>query len=318
MRSIIVRTPAFAAALLGAWGVASAQAPVTPAIQGVVNAGTAIQVIKEGIEAVEGPVPLGDDVLFTNNRTNQILRIGRDGAVSTWLENTGGANALALNPQGEVVATCNVDIGITVLAPGKAPRVLTKGFDGKTFSRPNDLAISKLGHIYLTDSAPAGTADPPLPSSVYLLKAGGELTRVTAGIGRPNGLALSPDERTLYVADTSGEYVIAFDLDASGNAGNKRQFAKLALPPQAAAGGAAPTSGTDGLAVDEQGRLYAATSLGVQVFSPRGESLGTIALPRQPQNLAFGGPGRSSLYVVGRGSVWRIATLTRGPQRAGK
>jgi gluconolactonase len=317
MRSITVRIPAFAAVLLGAWVVAAAQAPVTPAIQGVLNAGTPIQLIKEGIEAVEGPVPLGDDVLFTNNRTNQILRIGRDGAVSTWLENTGGANALALNPQGEVVATCNVDIGITVLGPGKAPRVLTKGFDGKTFSRPNDLAISKTGHIYFTDSAPAGAASPPLPSSVYLLKAGGEITRVTADIGRPNGLALSPDERTLFVADTSGEYIIAFDIDTSGNAGNKRQFAKLALPPQGV-GGAAPTSGTDGLAVDEQGRLYAATAVGVQVFSPRGEALGTITLPRQPQNLAFGGPGRSSLYVVGRGSVWRIATLTRGPQRAGK
>ena len=70
--------------------------------------------------------------------------------------------------------------------------------------------------------------------------------------------------------------------------------------------------------MDEKGRLYVATTLGVQVFSSKGEALGTITLPKQPQNLAFSGPGRRTLFVVGRGAVYRIETLTRGPRRAGK
>ena len=83
-------------------------------------------------------------------------------------------------------------------------------------------------------------------------------------------------------------------------------------------GGGLEQRGADGLAVDAQGRLFVASTLGVQVFSPEGAALGIIAMPKQAQNLAFGGMDRSVLYVVGRGSVYRIDTLTKGPDRAGK
>jgi gluconolactonase len=89
-------------------------------------------------------------------------------------------------------------------------------------------------------------------------------------------------------------------------------------PPPPPGAPAAAGSGADGMAVDEKGRLYVATAMGVQVFSDQGEALGIIVLPKQPQNLAFSGPGRHSLFVVGRGSVYRIQMLTRGPQRSGK
>ena len=144
----------------------------------------------------------------------------------------------------------------------------------------------------------------------------GKLVRITSEITRPNGVALSPDERTLYVADTSGEWIHAIALNRKGVAGERRQFAQLAVPPPQ--NGAASASGADGIAVDEKGRLYVATTLGVQVISTEGKPLGIIAMPKQPQNLAFAGPGRSALFVVGRGAVYRIATHTRGPDRAGK
>jgi gluconolactonase len=127
-------------------------------------------------------------------------------------------------------------------------------------------------------------------------------------------VALSPDEKTLYVANTQGEYLVAFDLDANGEPKNMRDFAKLALPP--AQGANAPTSGADGIAVDEKGRLYVATTVGVQVVSPKGEPLGVIPMPKAPQNLAFGGgPKRNVLYVVGRGAVYRIAMQAKGVDR---
>lgn len=294
---------------------AGAQQAMTPAIAGVVAAGTTVELVKDGFEAVEGPMPWPDGgVLFTNNKTRQILRVAPDGAVSTWMENTGGANAVSRLPGGEVVGTLNVDVAIAALKPGEKPRVLARQFEGKDFNRPNDLTVNRRGDIYFTDSAPMGVPNPPLPSALYRLSAQGQLTRVTAAIARPNGVALSPDEKTLYVANTTGEWIIAFDVDGNGELKNQRDFAKLALPPTQQNGQPA-TSGADGVAVDEKGRLFVATAVGVQVIAPTGEALGTIALPKQPQNLAFSGPGKGALYVVGRGAVYRIATLTHGPDR---
>jgi gluconolactonase len=318
--------------LLSAWhcaGAADAPAPaaaVTPAIAGVVNAGTAIQLVKDGFEAVEGPMRDADgSVLFTNNQAGRVLRAAADDKVSTWFEGPFGANALTRTPKGEIVATLQKSLAIGVLQPGAEPKVLADKYDGKPFNRPNDLVADRRGNIYFTDSIPVGSTAPVvLPSSVYQLAPDGKLILVTTSIPRPNGVALSPDERTLYVANTAGEWVFAYDLNSKGEVGTRRDFAKLALPPPAAnaapgaAAPATPASGADGLAVDEKGRLYVATTLGVQVFSVTGEALGIIAMPKQAQNLAFAGKDRSVLYVVGRGSVYKIATQTRGRDAAGK
>lgn len=258
-------------------------------------------------------------VLFTNNQAGRILRVAPDGSISTWFEGPLGANALTRNSKGEVIATLQKSLGIGVVQPGSPPRMLAEAFEGKAFNRPNDLVADARGNVYFTDTVPLGfTGEPSLPSALYRIDAAGKLTRITTEIPRPNGVALSPDERTLYVANTAGEWVLAWALDAQGVPGAMREFAKLALPP-ARQGAAAPTgAGADGLAVDRDGRLFVATTVGVQVFSPQGEALGVIPMPRQPQNLAFAGADRSQLFVVGRGAVYRIATRTRGPDRPGK
>ena len=290
----------------------------TPAIAGVVNAGTRVELVKDGFEAVEGPLPLPDGgLIFTNNRVGRIVQIATDGTVSAWYEGAGGANALTRTPEGDVVATLADSRAIGVVKPGEAPRALVGEYEGTPFNRPNDLVASRHGDIYFTDTVPlTATAPPAIPSALYELTAKGKLVRIAADIARPNGVALSPDDRTLYVANTSGEWVYAFALDRKGQAKERRDFAKLAMPPTQT--GTIGGAGADGLAMDEGGRLYVATTVGVQVFSPKGAPLGIITLPKQPQNLAFAGPGRSALFVVGRGAVYRIATLTHGPKRAGK
>jgi gluconolactonase len=297
---------------------AQAEEAVTPAIAGVVRAGTPIELVKDGFEAVEGPLPLPDGgLIFTNNRAARIVQISPDGAVSSWYEGAGGANALARTPQGDVVGTLTENLAIGVVKPGEAPRVLVGEYEGTRFNRPNDLVANRHGDIYFTDTVPlTATAPPAIPSALYELTAQGKLIRIAADVARPNGVALSPDDRTLYLANTSGEWVYAFELDRKGLAGKRRDFAKLAMP--ATQGGSIGGAGADGLAIDDKGRLYVATTVGVQVFSAKGEALGTIVLPKQPQNLAFAGAGRKALFVVGRGAVYRIATLTHGPKRAGK
>jgi gluconolactonase len=202
--------------------------------------------------------------------------------------------------------------GVGVIHPADQARVLAANFEGTAFGRPNDLVIGRGGDLYFTDPGlGAQPGQPAPPTAVYQLRPGGKLRRVAAGIERPNGVALSPDEAVLYVANTQGDWLLAFDLGRDAGVGTPRNFARIA-GVQRGEGGAV-SGGADGLAVDAQGRVYVATGLGVQVFDPAGTALGVIALPKAPQNLAFGGPRRDQLYVVGRGSVYRIPTLTSGP-----
>jgi gluconolactonase len=317
-RSTTTFARAVALMLCASGAAAWAQVPATtPAIAGVTAAGTAIEIVKEGFDGTEGPLPRPDGgILFTENRAGRIVRIAADGATSVW-HPASGANALAYNPKGQIVAalTASPAIGIGVVDAGVEPRLLVKDHSGRPFGRPNDLIVGKHGQVYFTDPGVAAAAgEPPTPTAVYQLASDGRLTLIASDVARPNGVALSPDERRLYLADTPGEWIIAFDLDEQGAVKGRRNFAKLATQPS----DTGPRGGADGLAVDEDGRLYVASSLGVQVFSPDGKALGIIALPKSPQNLAFAGKDRSVLYVVGRGSVYRLATLTHGPHRAGK
>ncbi len=292
---------------------------VTPAIAGVVAEGTRVEVIREGFDGTEGPIALSDgSIVFTENRADRLVRIAPDNAVSTYLEHTGGANALALRADGELIAVQTAQPGIARLQP--ASSVLAADYSGKPFNRPNDLALARAGSIYFSDPGvppAAGVARPATPAKtgLYWRDPRGKVSLVADDISRPNGVALSPDERTLYVANSWGEYLIAFTVAADGSLSARRDFARLAGFKNLPEG---PVSGADGIAVDAAGRVYAATSAGVEVFSPEGAALGVIALPKQPQNLAFGGADRSQLYVVGRGSAYRIQTLTTGVDRPGK
>jgi len=290
----------------------------TLAIDGVVAQGTRVEVIREGFRGTEGPVALADgSIVFTENQADRLVKIAPDDSVSTYLENTGGANSLALRPSGELLAVLTTQPSVGLLQP--TSKVLAAQDSGKPFNRPNDLALARSGHIYFSDPGAAPAAGSPRPGKVntglYWLNPQGQVNLVSNDISRPNGVALSSDERTLYVADSWGENLIAYTVESNGALSQRRNFAKLAGFKTTPEG---PTSGADGIAVDTAGRVYVATLAGVEVFSPEGQPLGIIALPKQPQNLAFGGPDRSKLYVVGRGSVYRIATQTRGVDRPGK
>ena len=303
--------------LLALAGPATALAQTTtPAIPGVVAAGTPVEVIKEDVGGTEGPIGLPDgSVLYTGS--NVINRIAPDGTVSTYIEKTNGANGLSMDAQGRLYATeTGNEPGprIAIIAPRGQERVIADKYQGKPLIRPNDLIVDAKGGVYFSDPAPR----PEKPgdrlstlSSVYYARPDGTVVLLDNRMRRPNGVQLSPDGRTLYVADTILETIIAFDVQADGSVANGRVFATYQ--------GTGPDgSGGDGLAMDAQGRLYSASINGVQVFSPRGDYLGTITLPRQPQNLAFAGPGKSYLYIVGRGGLYRVKTQTEGVKNRAK
>jgi gluconolactonase len=289
----------------GRGGRGAPQAPATntvaTAIPGVVAAGTPITVIKEGFQGTEGPITLPDgSVIFTEPGANRISKIDKDGNVTTFLENTNSSNGLAFDSKGRLISTQTAagQERIGVIYPKGSETTLAENF-----GRPNDLVVNKAGGIYFT--AP-GTAP-----AVFYIPPGGAAIKVAEDVTNPNGIQLSRDEKTLYVNDTRGEYMLAFDIQPDGKLTNKRNFAQYQGVTKNDTG---VTSGADGIAVDNDGRVYAAINStgGVQVFSPEGKYLGTIPTSLGAQNIAFAGPDKKTLYIVGRGAAFKVQMLSQG------
>ena len=320
IRSLVVAICA-ASNLAAAQGRGGAPQPpvdaMAPDIPGVVTGGTKVQLLKDGLDGTEGPIAMPDgSVIFSEINANRLHRIDNAGTFSVFLQNTGGTTGVAFDQQGRLFAAV-VPWGSTkfaIIYPDAAKKVVVDNYDGKPFGRPNDLAVARNGGIYFTDSAnaqPRPPEGPPLPAAFYYLPPGAtKAVQILTDVGFPNGVILSRDEKTLYLNNSAGEYLIAFDVRPDGSLTNRRNFAKydgVRTNPNGTV-----SSGADGLAIDAQGRLYVAASNGVQVFSPQGQHLGTIPMPRPPQNLAFAGPDKKTLYVVGRGAVSKVAMLAEG------
>lgn len=306
------------AGLLYCFALSDTENTVTPAIDGVVAAGTKIEYIRDGFKGTEGPIALPEgDLVFTETQANRITRISQDGTISPFLENSNGSNGLAFNAKGELVTVQVSNPRVGIVYPVTHEKILADSYEGQPFVRPNDLVLSiKRGDIYFTDSGAAfGTpkAGEPVVTprpAVYRIKPNGELSIIINDVERPNGIQLSPNERTLYVANTLGEHILAYDVARDGSISNKRNFAKLEGFKKADNG--TWSSGADGLAIDAKGRLYVASTAGIQVFNAKGDGLGIITLPKAPQNLAFAGKNKDFLYIVGRGAAYRIKVETPG------
>ncbi len=288
-------------------------ATTATAIPGVIAAGTTITPIKDGFQGTEGPLALPDGTLvFTETTANRITRIDKDNNTSSWMEDTNGANALGFDAKGRMIAvqTTPGNTKIAVIYPKGSEAVLADNYGGKKFPRPNDLVVARNSGVYFSDM-PQGTATPDmLTPAVYYIPPGGTVVRAADGIDRPNGVQLSRDENTLYVNNAAGEYALAFDVAADGTLSNRRNFAKYEGVTRNAQG--AVTSQADGLAIDDAGRVYVAMPVGVQVFDAAGKYLGLIPTSRRVQNLAFAGPDKKTLYMVGTGAAWKAQMLAEG------
>jgi gluconolactonase len=287
-------------------------------IPGVVAAGAKIELVKAGLGRTEGPVAMQDGSMLVSS-ANSILKVDSSGNVSTFIENSNQTNAMGWDLKGRLIsvqrARGNEKVG--VLYPSDQATTILDKFQGQPFASLNDLALDKRGGIYFTDT-----------KGIYYLPPGGSVTKIIDDVPSPNGVVLSPDERTLYAHNKDGAFMLAFDVAADGTISNRRNFARyksVRIP-----GHADPAwnedNGADGMAVDSEGRVYAATNSGVEVFSARGDLLGVIPVQwgaeinriRHPQNLAFGGPDRKTLYMVGAGTIYKVRTLSQGPQRPTK
>jgi gluconolactonase len=293
---------------------ALAQAPA--GIPGVLAPGVVTELVQEGFTFTEGPVGTADGGLFFSDiRANRTHYLDPAGKISVVREPTNAANGLALTKDGELVFAEGGAKRVTKREKDGTITTLTEGVPGSPLLAPNDLIVDAKGGVYFTDPGPGPFSFPPAPrpTGVYYLPAGAKILAVIDKQNPvPNGLVLTNDGKTLIVNDTSSPIVWTFDVQPDGTATNKRPFTKLHDIP------ADKPSGADGMAIDRDDRIYVSTITGVQVFDAKGQYLGTIALGRQPANVAFSGADKQTLYITAREGLYRVKMLSKGPARLGK
>jgi gluconolactonase len=156
---------------------------------------------------------------------------------------------------------------------------------------------------------------PRLPAAVYYIPPGQAPVKIEENMIRPNGIQLNRDETILYVSDSNGDHVIAWDIRSDGLVENRRVFGTLKGRSNRDNGLGGIKTFADGMAVDADDRLYVATGGGVEVLSPQGDHLGIIPVrcpPADCQNLAFSGPTKQTLYIGGAGSLYKVEMIARG------
>ena len=292
-----------------------------PALDEIVGPNPKLFKLAEGFQFTEGPIWTGDALLFSDPNSNVIWKYAPDGNKPGRLEvfrapsgyagadigeyRQPGSNGLTLDPQGRLVINQHGNRRVVRLERDGRETVLADRFDGKRLNSPNDLVYRADGTLFFTDppfGLPKVFDDPrkELPySGVYALHRG-KLTLVSRDVTGPNGIALSPDERFLYVGnwDEKKKVVTRYEVGEDGTLRNGRLFFDMTA--------VAGEDALDGIKVDQRGNLYVSGPGGLWVLSPAGKHLGTIIAPRHVHNLAWGDADGKSLYLCAREGLYRL------------
>jgi len=260
-----------------------------------------------GFVFTEGPLWHPDGFYyFVDIRRSNLHRLTPGKEPELVRANTGEGNGTTFDLQGRLVICEGGNRRVTRWSAGGPSEILMDRFEGKRLNRPNDVVCKSDGSIYFTDPGlRVPLAERELPSAgVYRIAPDGTTTLV-ADCEYPNGLAFSPDERVLYVANTRWtQYIHALELDAGGRLVRRRIFADMSSDE---------TDGVpDGMKVDVEGRVFCTGPGGTWVFAPDGTRLGIIRTPEVPANLAFGGPDLRTLFLTARTSVYTLRVNVPG------
>jgi gluconolactonase len=277
-------------------------------------------------------VDAAGNVFFSDISGNRILKMDSQGSVSTFRADSGRTNGNTFDAQGRLISCEGAENGPggrrrivrTNIATGEV-EVLTDRYEGMRYNSPNDVVVDSLGRVWFTDPlyAPDRSVMEQKDEAVYRIDRDGKVTRVITqpAIGRPNGLAITPDARTLYLVDSDpspggNRKIWTFEISADGAAGKQRLVYDFGRG-----------RGGDGMRLDSRGNLWIAAGItvprhanetaevppGVYVVTPEGKLLGRIPIPEDViTNLAFGGPDKKMLYVTAGKTVYKIPTAVAG------
>lgn len=299
-----------------------------PRLDRVIAPDATIEVLASGYSWSEGPlwVPEGEYLLFSDVPKNVVHRWDRAGGAKSFLSPSGlqgpvpatireaGANGLALDPQGRLLlADSGSRALVRVDLATKRRTVVVDHFEGRRFNSPNDLVVTKSGAIYFTDPTYGlkGLDESPVReldfAGLYRLDPDGTLTVLDRTQRKPNGVGLSPDERTLYLAlsDRERPHILAYSLDARGLPMGVRLFRDMRREQEAGLPGA-----PDGMDVAPDGHLFASGPGGIHILTPNGELLGIIGTGKSIANACVGEGGKS-LFITASDQLCRVPLRMR-------
>jgi gluconolactonase len=302
---------------------------IDPALDKVLSPEAKVEKVAGGFRFVEGPVwnRKGGFLVFSDIPANAIMTWSPSGGASVFRARIFegeypdgaqvGTNGLTLDKQFHIVAAEHGNRRVSRIEQDGAMTILAERYEGKRLNSPNDLVIKKNGDIYFTDP-PFGLLRPgqgledaaknPLReldfNGVFRITAPGKFDLMTKDIALPNGLAFSPDEKKLYIANSAGKTWSVYDVAKDGTLANGRIFYD--------AGKETGPGVPDGMKVDTRGNVWATGPGGILVISPQGTLLGLIQFPEVPANCAWGDADGKTLYVTARTGLYRIKTNVVG------
>ncbi|CAM5761882.1 SMP-30/gluconolactonase/LRE family protein [Bosea minatitlanensis] len=279
-----------------------------------------VELIHSGMRWSEGPVYFadGDYYLWSDIPNDRMLRWVDGGGVSVFRSPSNHANGNTRDRQGRLVTCEHGGRRVTRTEPDGSITVLADRFQGKRLNSPNDVVVKSDDTVWFTDpdygilsdyTGNRGEGELGANHVFRLDPATGELESATAAMIKPNGLAFSPDESILYIADTSithdpegHHHIMAWDVVDGRKLANPRVFAVI------------EPGISDGFRVDADGNVWTSAGDGVQCYAPDGALIGKIRLPEQCVNLTFGGPKRNRLFIACASSVYAVYVGQRGAQ----
>jgi gluconolactonase len=288
-----------------------------PRFRALVLPNAPLETLGTGYRWLEGPVWFADhECLYVSDVPNdRVLRWSEDSGISVFRQPSGFANGHARDRQGRLLTCSHRDRTVSRIEFDGTVTVLASRFDGKRLNSPNDIVCKSDGTIWFSDPIygistdyEGGKQQQELPPALYRLDPqSGELHVAAGDFVNPNGLAFSPDERFLYVAETgdqfddaSPRFIRRFAVAEDGALSNGEHFHSIA------------PGNADGFRVDELGNLWSSAADGVHCISPQGELLGKVLAPSLVSNVCFGGRNRSRLFICASHTLMAIYTNTRG------
>jgi gluconolactonase len=270
----------------------------SPQLRELLIPGEEWQCVSEGYRFTEGPaVNATGEVFFTDVPAHKAYKIGLDGKVSLFLADTKRAVGQAFGPDGRLYAAAEGENKVLAYDTGGKAAVIAEGFRG------NDLVIDQNGGIFITNPGPEGMRQ----SKVWYVSPGGEKKVVDSGLKLANGIALSPDQSLLYVADTRTRWVYSYRIRADGTLADKQRYFHLHVPDTS------DESGADGMRVDRDGRLWVATHMGLQVCDQAGRVLSILPTPNgKVAHLCFGGASFDTLFALCEDRVYKRKVKVKG------
>ncbi|MEO9529452.1 SMP-30/gluconolactonase/LRE family protein [Roseibium sp.] len=288
-----------------------------PRFRSLIQKNAGLHRIATGFEWTEGPVWFADQqvLLFSDIPANRMMRLTLDGHVSTYRQPSNYSNGNIRDRQGRLVTCQHGTRSVTRTEIEGSVTVLADSYQGKRLNSPNDVVVQSTGAVWFTDPTygilsdyEGYKADPEQQThNVFRIDPStGAVEAMIADFVQPNGLAFSPDERILYVAESGSSHdpdvpsvIRAFDLDDAGRITGDRVFATIdkGLP--------------DGMRVDNEGRVWSSAADGIHCFHADGTRLGKILVPEVVANLCFGGPRGNRLFIAGTTSIYMIAVNAR-------